>query len=219
MAFQNTTITNLRVIGQLGLEVISNTEGKAFVKVEHSDWSDSTKIVKRVCNENIIEVENSEYEIDMKKIKGTCAIIEYIVSPNIIQFNNFPMYAVYNIEQNEAEYIVQLKYQVSTTWKSALDEVVFIIMLDCYDIQLVEANLRGEIVGSALQWKANKLTCSQKGILQARLRATKCSVDHAKILFKSVNTNLSQISATFGICQRISNATSRFMAEIVISNN
>lgn len=194
------------------------TDEIASIQISHPAWTDSKMIGKRLCNGNLKEIDGFRYEIDLNKIGASCALIEYMVSPVIIEFNNFPMYAVYNLEKNGSEYIVQLKYQVSSAWKSTLDEVVFNVFLNSPDMKLLQTNSRGEIIGNSLEWKANKLIAGQKGVLEASLKASDCRIDHAKIQFKSNHTNLSQLSASFSSATQHFFTSSRFMAEIVISN-
>ena len=141
------------------------------------------------------------------------------MSPHIIKINNLPLYAIYNIETIDSDYIIQVKYQVSSNWKSSLDDILFIVVLNSPDPVLVEANSRGELIGNVLQWKSAKLSPAQKGILEARLKSSECKVDHAKLQFKSFNANLSLIAASFSLNEHNSNAVCRFMAEIVISSN
>jgi hypothetical protein len=188
-------------------------------QIQLLDWTDSKKIAKRICNENVKEIDGVSYDIDIGKLKGTCPIIDYIVSPNILDISNFPMFAMYNLEKIHDGYILQIKYQVSSNWKASLEGVCFMVMLNAIDPVLIEANGRGEINSSVLQWKIPKLGASQKGILEARIACSECKVDHTKIQFKSSDANLSHLSAVFTFKETATTATSRFMAEIVISNN
>lgn len=218
MAFQNTKITNLRVVGQIGIELSAKAEGTGQVKIGLLDWSDSRKIGKRTCNEHLKEIDDFTYGINIAKLKGTSAIIEYMVSPNIIELSNFPIYALYSLDYEDSYWVVQLKYQVSNSWKANLEDVVFIVMVNSSEIKLVEANSRGELIGNSLQWRASRLSNGQKGILEARLDCKECRIDHAKLQLKSTGTNLSQLSANFEINSVTEEALVRFMAEIVISN-
>ena len=155
----------------------------------------------------------------MQKLKGTCAVLEYIASPNIIEINNLPIFAAYSIEKIPGSCIIQLMYQVNSFWKSSLEDVVFNTILNSSEVLLIESNFRGEITGNTLTWKANKLASSQKGILEARLKCKDIKIDHTKIVFKSNNTNLSKLSASFSLNQTTSNSVLRYMAEIMICNN
>lgn len=152
-------------------------------------------------------------------MKETTKVIEYIVSPNIIEIKNLPIFVVFNCERAENSWIVQIKYQVSVNWKNPLEDVVFLVLLNAAFIELNEINSRGELIGNTLQWKIPKLLNSQKGILEARVKCVICRIDHTKIQFRSNNSLLSPVSATFTFNSVTSGATLKYLSEIVISGD
>ena len=219
MAFKSTTITNLRVVGQFGIELYSRSEEKGVVKINALDWSDAKKIGKRLNQDLVTELDDYTYEVAVNKMKETSKIIEYIVSPNIIEIKNLPIFAVFSVEASESFVILQVKYQVSANWKNPLEDVSFTVFLSSSNHEVLEANSRGELQGNMLHWRLSKLLTSQKGVLEAKLKLSSCHIDHTKIQFQSSNSILSPVSGTLTFNSTTSAAVLKFLSEIVISND
>ena len=219
MAFKSTTITNLRVVGQFGIELYSRSEDKGLVKINALDWSDTKKIGKRLNEDLVTELDDYTYEVAISKMKETSKIIEYIVSPNIIEIKNLPIFAVFSVEPAEHFTILQVKYQVSANWKNPLEDVSFTVFLASSNHELLEANSRGELQGNMLCWRLAKLLTGQKAVLEAKLKTAACHIDHTKIQFRSSNSILSPVSATLTFNSVTSAAVLKFLSEIVISND
>ncbi|CAG9332497.1 unnamed protein product [Blepharisma stoltei] len=227
VAFQDNKIRNMRVVGQLGLEVpdlaAAFQESSLRIKMTNINWDDKTKIAKRMCVEGIEEIDPYLYKVKLGNFEKSSAIIEYIVAPTTINIKNFPLYTAYNMSQtSEVEHLLQLKYQVNQNWKSSLEDINFTIALTDSQAVLIEANSRGELTTGNLEWKSSKLTTSQKGILEARINSRLvCGIDHIKISFKSRETLLSDIDAVYSQENEIEStpASKRLLVEVIISPN
>jgi hypothetical protein len=170
-------------------------------------------------NEELLrQLDDFSYEVDIGRMKETTKVIEYIVSPNVIEIKNLPIFAIFSVEKLEASWLVQVKYQVSAHWKNPLEDVSFAVLLTCSECEIMESNSRGELQGNVIHWRVQKLLTSQKGILEARLKSPTCHIDHTKIQFRSNNTILSPVSASLSFNSSTSPAVLKYLSEIVISN-
>ena len=215
-------------MGQVGLEVANRQKlptGESLnVVIENEIWSDPAKTAIRVLSSIIVQVNPFTYVLDTDYFNVSSSILDYLISPSVINASKFPIYVGYtaNRFQNN-EYLLQLRYQVNDTWPEPLDDFEIYLYMQHSGTIIKESNSQAHTDGKNIQWKPQKLLSGQIGVLDALievpLNLEEFPLENIKISFKSNGTNLSNTSSKLRHDGEEAQGVKKFMIEMLIHPN
>ena len=233
-AVQDQKIRNLKIVGQLGLELPSRItfppHSTALIEMDAS-WSDPLKVEKRVIHSAIETLGPVTYAISLENIPKSTALIEYIVSPLTINISKFPLIATYHASQvSNMSFSLGISYKVSSEWKNDLSDCQFTVTLTDPEAKVTSANASFTCESGVIEWRPGVLPPSSSGDFECTVQVATYAkhavsgadlppLDHVKVTLKSVDCLLSNLQGQLTASDGGIPATRRLMLELIISPN